>query len=142
MIYFYGMKNKLNIGKTIIIILPAVLLLASCASQSGRLPFIITAQYADRPVLIGQYKKPGEKIDPSASGVSFESLQGTAALGVPIGDFTINRLSRDILMLNPQKTDIVVIQRIKIKSYTTVVYSTYIFNESIVNGKIITEPAK
>jgi len=111
------------------------LLLTACSSN--RLPFIITAQYADRPVLIGQYKKPGEKIDPNASGKTFESKQGTADSDTPSGDFNINKLSRDILKLNPQKTDMIIIREIKIKSSTWDIFTTSCYNESIVNGEVI-----
>ena len=128
------MQNKLNICK--IMILPAAaLLLASCGS-SQRLPFVITAQYADRPVLIGQYKRPGEKIDIAAAGTSFESKQGTAYFTRLNRDFNINKLSRDILILNPKKTDMLIIQEIKVESYTWDTSGDSFSNESTVKGKI------
>ena len=107
------------------------LLLASC---SPRLSFIITAQYADRPVLIGQYKRPGEKIDPAAQGTSFESKQGS-----DVSNLRLNKLSRDILMVNPKKTDVFVIQEIKINSSTSSIYGSEIHfaNNSTVKGKIL-----
>ena len=130
------MKNELNICKTITIILAAILLLTSCSSN--RLPFIITAQYADRPVLIGQYKKLGEKIDPNAPGIAFESNQGTYVL-----DMRLNKLSRDILMLNPKKNDIFVVQEINVDS-STLSFSTYmaLSNNSVLKGKILEGPVK
>ena len=131
------MKNKLNIRKTITIILAAILLLTSCSSN--RLPFIITAQYADQPVLIGQYKRPGEKIDLSAEGISFESKQGTEVF-----DMRLNKLSRDILIVNPKKTDILVVREINVDSYTSNLLSTYIYisNNSVLKGKILEGPVK
>ena len=116
----------------IAIALPALLLISCSPRQS----FIITAQYADRPVLIGQYKRPGEKIDPAVQDTSFESKQGSE-----ISDFRLNRLSRDILMANPKKTDIFVIQKIRISSSTSHFLSgkVYIYNDSTVMGKIISE---
>ena len=135
---FIFTKNKLNTGRTLILL--TALLVTSCSSN--RLPFIITAQYADRPVLIGQYKRPGEKIDISESIAHFESKQGTAVSDIPRGDFTINKLSRDILLLNLPKTNMIVIQEIKIKSSTWGANSVSIYNESVVKGKITGDPAK
>jgi len=131
------MKNKLNIRKIIIIILAATLLFTSCSSSL--LPFIITAQYADRPVLIGQYKRPGEKIDPNAAGASFESKQGSDVL-----DMRLNKLSRDILMLNPKKTDIFIVQEINVDSSTSNLFSTdmQLSNNSVLKGKILEGPVK
>jgi len=138
---FITMKNKLSTAKKVIITLPMALLLASCASQ--RLPLVITAQYADRPILIGQYKRPGEKIDPSASGDSFESKQGSKISNVLLyEDFIINKLSRDILILNPKKTDVVVIQEIEVKSSTWSTPTISPANESVVKGKILGDPTK
>ncbi|MCL1912055.1 MAG: hypothetical protein FWG13_07610 [Leptospirales bacterium] len=105
--------------------LPITLLFASC---SPSLSFIITAQYADRPILIGQYKRLGEKIDPAAQGVPFESKQGSE-----VSDFRLNKLNRDILMVNPKKTDVFVIQGIRIDSFT----SNEVSNDSVVKGKIL-----
>ena len=131
------MKNKLNIRKTITIILAATLLLASCSSN--RLPFIITAQYVDQPVLIGQYKRPGEKIDNAAEGVSFESKQGS-----DVSDMQLNKLSRDILMGNPKKTNILVVQEINVYSSTwdDLTGTIHFTNNSVLKGKILEGPVK
>ena len=126
---------KKNICK--IMILPAAaLLLASCGSP--RLPLLITAQYADRPVLIGQYKSPGEKIAAATDGVSFESKQGVAVNRLRVDkDFNINKLSRDILMQNPKKNDMIIIQEIKVESSTWDSTAGSYGNESTVKGKVI-----
>jgi hypothetical protein len=148
------MKNKFYILKTITFILPVALLLVSCSSN--RLPFIITAQYADRPILIGQYKRPGEKIDPAAKGIPFESKQGTDDLGNQSNSsscclslsnqnndtgMNLNKLSRDILMTNCKKSDIIVVQEINIGSSTYQIFSVGITltNKSILKGKILEE---
>ncbi|MCL1833475.1 MAG: hypothetical protein FWG49_03130 [Leptospirales bacterium] len=121
--------HRSALARFIAIVLPA-LLLPSCSQQ--RLSFIITAQYADRPVLIGQYKRPGEKINPAAQGAPFESKQGSE-----ISDFRLDRLSRDILMTNPKKTDIFIIQEIRVSSRTYI--DTTLENNSTVIGKIISD---
>jgi len=147
------MKNKFYILKTIAFTLPVAFLLVSCSTN--RLPFIITAQYADRPVLIGQYKIPGEKIDPAAPGIPFESKQGMDSFGhrmnscitsssmftqgAELSGMHINKLSRDILMTNCKKTDIIVVREINISSSTFHFISgeVYLTNTSVLKGKIL-----
>ncbi|MCL2026642.1 MAG: hypothetical protein FWG92_07550 [Leptospirales bacterium] len=140
-IFLKRLQKKVWRAVAILSLPAAALLLVSCASQ--RLPFMITAQYADRPVLIGQYKRPGEKIDPVAAGIPFESKQGTAVLNTPPQEnFSVNKLSRDILMLNPKKTDAVIIQEIRVRSSTWDTSAAPFANESTVKGKILGDLTK
>ena len=127
-------KKKIFHGRVIVYFIAMILPLLPLTSCSPRLSFIITAQYVDRPVLIGQYKMPGEKISSTAQSAPFESKQGSAVL-----DLRLNKLSRDMLMTNPKKTDVLVIQEIEISSSTWDAFSgsVYFENDSIVKGKII-----
>ena len=152
------MKNKFYILKTIAFTLPVAFLLVSCSTN--RLPFIITAQYADRPVLIGQYIKPRLKIDPAAEGIPFESKQGMdfgrhrmnscttsssmSTQSAELSGMNLNKLSRDILMTNCKKTDMIVVQEINLASTTFHFLSgeVYITNTSVLKGKILEEAAK
>jgi len=129
-------NEKIFHGRVVVYFMAIVLPLLLLASCSPRLSFIITAQYVDRPVLIGQYRMPGEKIGSSVQGTPIESKQGTA-----VSDLRLNKLSRDILMANPKKTDVLVIQEIEISSSTWDAFSgdIYFENNSIVKGKILSD---
>jgi hypothetical protein len=148
------MQNKFKF-----LFLTAAVLLAGCAPHVRT---IISAQYADRPVVLGPcWKKEGklDTVSKSAAGKDFESetknkkYVHSRYMGTIIQRYAkydtgketqLDNLSRDILMQNPEKNDIILVDEIRISSS---VYSTFFNGERYtsagkVKGKIIPKPKR
>jgi hypothetical protein len=121
---------------------------------------LVTAQYADRPVIIGSYWKKGEKIDRSENtGAPFESAIGNkiAVTSSQSGGVTTtyvtnlssgkdahgDKLGRDILMQNPGKNSIIIIDEIQIYSYDVELFFTNVHAaETVTKGRIAEKPKR
>jgi hypothetical protein len=151
-----NMQNKLKIS---FFLMAVALLLAGCTPHVRT---IISAQYADRPVILGPCWKKGGKLDivsKSAAGKNFESetenkkYVHSRYMGTIVQRYTkydtgrtanLDNLSRDILMQNPEKNDIILVDEILIESsvYTTCLNGERYTSTGKVKGKIIAKPKR